>query len=357
MPLFDGLYLNVGAMKSGTTWLYRQLEQHPAVVFSREKELHFHARRAGDREALDLSYRLGRTRTALQRAGASPMSAAGRDVLGWYLPYLLVPPRSNRWYRRRFPQVLPEGAYCADFSNLTAVIDDAGWANIRKLAERPRISIMLRHPMGRIWSHLRFLQQLGVQHAAAETISRAQLDALDTRHGLWRHSQYSVIIDRLSKHFDFSQVKIFFYDDVTSRPLELLREFNQMRMAVEPEAAALAAQRDDLDRSEMLQALARMQSAIDGTDDALESDIAFHVAILEASDNRFFSQLKVLTQTALRFSIRLTNRQKGVDVADYEEHKAVFDAITDGEPELASERVKTMLLEVDELISSAMVKA
>ena len=224
MHPFDGLYLNAGAMKAGTTWLYRQLEQHPAIVFSREKELHYHASRAGDRRALDLRYRLTRARNALQRDGVSPVSAAGRELLRWYLPYVLVPPRSNRWYRARFPTAVPAGGYCADFSNLTAVIDEAGWSNIRGLAARPRISIVLRQPLERVWSHLKFLRRLGTSQAAPESLSVAEIDALDARYGLWRHSQYSQSLAQIQRHFEPGQVKVLLYDDIASRPLALLRE-------------------------------------------------------------------------------------------------------------------------------------
>jgi len=58
-----------------------------------------------------------------------------------------------------------------------------------------------------------------------------------------------------------------------------------------------------------------MQAAERGEDDPLESDIAFHVAVLRATKNRFYAQLSEMTATALRFSIRTTNRYKGVKFA------------------------------------------
>lgn len=40
MALFGNLFLSIGAMKAGTTWLYAVLERHPALHFTPEKELH-----------------------------------------------------------------------------------------------------------------------------------------------------------------------------------------------------------------------------------------------------------------------------------------------------------------------------
>ena len=40
-PVFDHLFLSVGAMKAGTTWLYDVMSRHPEVHFSHEKEIHY----------------------------------------------------------------------------------------------------------------------------------------------------------------------------------------------------------------------------------------------------------------------------------------------------------------------------
>ena len=77
-----------------------------------------------------------------------------------------------------------------------------------------------------------------------------------------------------------------------------------------------------------------------GDDDPLESDIAFHVAVLQASRNRFYAQLTGFTSTALRFSIRMTNRYKGVRLASVAVHKKVSDAILAGKPAAAGDSSK-----------------
>jgi DNA-binding FadR family transcriptional regulator len=55
----------------------------------------------------------------------------------------------------------------------------------------------------------------------------------------------------------------------------------------------------------------RMAAAEVGDDDPLEADIAFHIAILKASANPFYVQFRDVVATALRTSIRFTNRFKG----------------------------------------------
>ena len=93
-----------------------------------------------------------------------------------------------------------------------------------------------------------------------------------------------------------------------------------------------------------------MQAAERGEDDPLESDIAFHVAVLRASMNRFYAQLTGLTATALRFSIRTTNRYKGVRLASVADHKKVADAILAGKSALAAEAMRKLIQEALDLI-------
>lgn len=141
------------------------------------------------------------------------------------------------------------------------------------------------------------------------------------------------------------------------RSLELLRDFVQMRMAVEPEAAALAAQFPASDAvANIGLALDRMRAAEAGEDDPLESDIAFHTAILAASHNRFFAQLQPFSATALRASIRQTNRAKGVTTADVDTHAKVYQAILKGKPDAARKAMRGLLEEALNLIESQLQK-
>lgn len=136
--------------------------------------------------------------------------------------------------------------------------------------------------------------------------------------------------------------------------LDLLIEFAEIRLAIEPAAAALAARFAGVrGKAAVAHAIARMQAAERSEDDALNSDIAFHVAVLHASGNRFYSQLSELTETALRFSIGATNRFKGVRRASAADHKAVADAILAGNPAAAEAAMQALIEEVLNLMLKA----
>lgn len=59
-----------------------------------------------------------------------------------------------------------------------------------------------------------------------------------------------------------------------------------------------------------------------GLDDPLESDIAFHLSILYASENRFFMQLDRIIDTTIRVSMRFTN-QRCVQAGNYMAHQRI----------------------------------
>jgi len=135
--------------------------------------------------------------------------------------------------------------------------------------------------------------------------------------------------------------------------LDLLRHFNELRTAIEPQAAALAAQAGPGPAYDAIEAgLQRMEAAERNEDDTLEADIAFHIAVLEASANPFFLQFRDMVATALQTSIRFTNRFKG-RAADVAAHRAVFTAIQTGDPAAARAAMATIIGEVMHFIHTA----
>lgn len=141
---------------------------------------------------------------------------------------------------------------------------------------------------------------------------------------------------------------------LSSKPsLSLLKEFTQMRLALEPEAAALAAKNATAEQIECLGiALQRMRDAEQGLEDPLEADILFHANILCSSNNRFFIQMTGFTSTALKVSLRYTNQMKGVNGANVQDHAAIYNAIRMRQPELAKAGMVKIIDELLVLIDS-----
>lgn len=144
----------------------------------------------------------------------------------------------------------------------------------------------------------------------------------------------------------------------TEPSLQLLKEFTQLRFAIEPEAVALACQFATGQQIAAIgRALERMAKAERGEDDPLDSDIAFHTCILEASNNRFFLQFCDFIQAALRISIACTNQLKSIRTASESDHRAIYEHIARRDVEGGREATRVLLCEVMDLIMDSLESA
>jgi DNA-binding FadR family transcriptional regulator len=192
-------------------------------------------------------------------------------------------------------------------------------------------------------------EQYGVSRSvlreAVKMLTAKGLLSARPRHGTWiQAEQYWNLLDpdvlrwMIERKLSFS----------------LLMEFTQMRLAFEPNAAALAARRAGRNEiAAIMTGINRMFAAERGDDDPLTSDIAFHVAVMRASGNRFYTQLCDLIDTAARFSIRATNHFKGVEQASVADHKKVADAIIAGDAAGAEASMRYLMQEAIDLIKGA----
>lgn len=136
----------------------------------------------------------------------------------------------------------------------------------------------------------------------------------------------------------------------SSPSLYVLKDFLQVRMAIEPQAAVIAAKRADKACIEKIAAASQaMFDAVDQADEAMhEADLRFHIAILYASGNPFFIKLREFIRTALTVSIHYTTPAKGSAMSIAEDHGKVYNAIASGD----AERAKGLMAH---LIDEAMV--
>lgn len=138
------------------------------------------------------------------------------------------------------------------------------------------------------------------------------------------------------KHWNLFDADVLNWILLGRPDLYLLRHFLQLRLAIEAEAAYLAAQNaseDDLISIE--NALIRMKDATTGQDDTHEADIEFHQSVISATNNPFFKQLINFITTALKVNIRFTNRMIAVTEDEYQAHVEIFEFIKNGNSQAA----------------------
>lgn len=164
-------FICAGAQKAGTTWLYEQLRRHPQV-FMATKELNFHSR--------DL-----------------PVS----------------------WYADQFRGAATEQR-CGDISPNYAAF--AGLAErIHATCPNSLIIHLLRDPVQRAFSQWKMARHLGNIPRETPFIQAFR----DNLQFMRRRGEYATILQEYLEFYPLREgLAVFWYDDISARPVELLRD-------------------------------------------------------------------------------------------------------------------------------------
>lgn len=127
----------------------------------------------------------------------------------------------------------------------------------------------------------------------------------------------------------------------------LIMELDEVRLAIEPTAARMAAERRTAEQlDEIRTAWEALSSAYRSDDpdrpDHAEADFAFHNAVLSAAGNELMQRLEVLLAPALSARDRLA-RQHLTSLDFLELHRAIFVAIESADPDAAEERMRRLM--------------
>jgi len=107
-----------------------------------------------------------------------------------------------------------------------------------------------------------------------------------------------------------------------------LTELGSMRVALEPEAARLAARARDRDLVAPIRAAyERMAATVDRPDAFIAADLAFHRAIFQAGGNRLLAHLNELMAAALAETRQIHTRNVRRNRRTLPTHRAVLEAI------------------------------
>ena len=142
----------------------------------------------------------------------------------------------------------------------------------------------------------------------------------------------------MNRYFQFARL----------REANATRDLLELRFALEPRAAALAAARATTSDLTLVKlAVGKIQAADRDVDGLVGSDIAFHKAIAAATHNSFFvMMLDALAENLSeerRKGVRQGLRQGRVPGRTLREHAAIAAAITRRNPVLAEERMRQHL--------------
>ena len=122
-------------------------------------------------------------------------------------------------------------------------------------------------------------------------------------------------------------------------------DLSEMRLALEPAAAALAARRaSEESRRALATAFADMEATAAHPRDYMEADLAFHQAILHATANQFFISLGPLLHSVLHVSFRLSVQELQAIISSLPMHARVLHAIEARDGALATEAMRDIII-------------
>jgi DNA-binding FadR family transcriptional regulator len=131
----------------------------------------------------------------------------------------------------------------------------------------------------------------------------------------------------------------------------------ELRLIIEPAGARLAAQRATAENlAEIEAALHAMETDLENSASSVESDLRFHLAILEATQNTFMRPFGALIQEALRASFKLTNHDRAAFEKSLGRHRDVLEAIRSRDSEAAEAAMRVVLNFTSRDIERAMPK-
>lgn len=212
--IFGNLFLSIGAMKAGTTWLYAVLNRHPALHFTLEKEIHYFYHKYVNSRHLSEVRRLqsARDRYLFRFDPDKANIDRIRGNLHWVANYLNRPV-DDFWYNNLFHMHGTQQWAC-DFSNLHAFVPGKAWPQIAESCDQLRVLYTMRDPLKRLWSHTKFhLQMTGGLHHLDEWGPEDYQRFVRLPH-IWENAEYGAVLRNMREGLKDEQSKVIFFENL-----------------------------------------------------------------------------------------------------------------------------------------------
>ena len=152
------LYLNVGQMKAGTTYLFTLLKNHRQVSFAEEKELNYFAFKYANQDLCHFKRRLRRSYEMYMNRWRRVSFFILINKLFWCIKFI-VGPRTNYWYFSLFDKSKKDIKYYGDLSNIYLSMPKDSIINLKRDFPNIKATIVFREDYERLKSHIYFHRQ------------------------------------------------------------------------------------------------------------------------------------------------------------------------------------------------------
>jgi GntR family galactonate operon transcriptional repressor len=192
-------------------------------------------------------------------------------------------------------------------------------------------------------------QEMGV----SRTVVREAIKSLAAK-GLVESRAKRGTIVRPAKSWNYLDPEVLEWQARTDSSCRYLLQLTELRQAIEPAAAAMAAERATEDQLRGIsEACAEMERTADCVEGFLAADLRFHTEILHAAGNLFFAPIANVISASLESSLRVTNRQPADNRASVPLHQKVITAICARKPAAARTAMQSLLSDAATRIQQA----
>jgi DNA-binding FadR family transcriptional regulator len=159
-----------------------------------------------------------------------------------------------------------------------------------------------------------------------------------------------------TSNWNFLDPTVFAWVKDSDDSEQAIQHLFAFRNAIEPAAAAEAARNARLEQLYALEsALEVMEKAKDDFAQWIEGDIAFHTALYIASNNVFMAPLANLFNQYFQMSFRVSSSNQHHQHC-LQEHRDVFEAIRNRDPDAAHRAVRVLLRNADEDVRAVLTR-
>lgn len=224
--MIEKLFLSVGAMKAGTTWLHHQLRGHPEIFFTPEKEIHYFFAPTGDAPPMRLEDRVRRFKRVVSNIDPDRTNRRVLFNMRWYTGRYLARKVDDAWYQGLFAHSRT-GQWCADFSNLYSLLDSERWKAVRRVATQIRAIYTLRHPLERMWSQLVFFHDFSGAEADFKSWKKQDFARFFDGSREAAHGDYAGNLARLREALSEEELIVSFFEAVRAQPVLTLNRIER----------------------------------------------------------------------------------------------------------------------------------
>lgn len=224
-------FLCIGAHKSGTSWLNNNLNKHPNIWTPPYKELHFF-------DELEHGSRIAEERKRKRWLGEYFKNLSNlvendkrinHNNVQWILNFIQTE-NSNRtikWYCDLFSDAKSRHKTTGESTPAYALLSRPTYKKIYDINNDIKIIFILRNPVHRDWSSLRFDLLTDKNLSDKSRIDHLDRDSIYNyleKKGVENRSNYLKTIRRIESVFPKQNIKYLFFDDIEKNPYGFIEE-------------------------------------------------------------------------------------------------------------------------------------